>query len=104
MSYTQNHGPDAPTRLARIAGDTLSTRVYYVPDSKIFIMIDRRAEPNFFNAVIVRRHPDGAIEIEPYEGQRHIGVVRVLENLLPHLELWCPRLCTVMLGCASLIG
>lgn len=90
MSYIKN-SPDAPTRLAEhaTAEDCLQTQVYYIGDSDVYLTVDNQGEPTSCNAVVVGQLPDGRLIVEPFCGQKHFGVVRVLRRLYPtHLDWW----------------
>lgn len=112
--------PDAPTRLAenyryglgsdlllggRVysaqggklpsmnSGGCFETRVFYIETMNLFLTIDYQAKPKPDSWVMVKRLTEDEIFIEPYRGQRFIGVVRVLEHYrLPRPDQWNPRL------------
>lgn len=97
MPYPKR-GPDAPTRLAEHTQmETRLQAIYFIRDSGIFIVIDRHAEPTFHNAVVVDQLDEGALVIEPYEGQSYLGVVRVLEQWAPSIYVLTLQLLTGLL-------
>jgi hypothetical protein len=63
-----------------IAGGHFETRVYYAKAIRRFLRIDSYADPAPGDLVAVKRLAAGKVKVQRYYGQKHLGVVRVLER------------------------
>jgi hypothetical protein len=70
-----------------LKSDRFEAQVYYVETIDIFHTIDYHAAPSVGDWVAVRRWDAPGLAIEPFRGQRFIGVARILNfHRLAHSE------------------
>ena len=62
-----------------IAGGCCETQVYYAKAIRSFLRFDHHANATPGDLVAVKRLSAGKIKVQKYYGQKHLGVVRVLE-------------------------
>ena len=91
-------GPSAPTRSTEHIqiSDRYQTQVYYAKAIGRFAILDSHARPRPCNWVAVKYLTAGRIAVERFRGQRHFGVVRLLNTFqLSHAGIAVAILCLI---------
>jgi len=72
--------------------DRFETFVYHIDESDTFIKIVAGADAEDGDWVVVGREGEDTISLAQYDGQRHLGVVVILDfYLLTQSEQWTPK-------------